>query len=226
MSNPNGNRVMIKTEIRFVPSHSDDRIMPKLRFNIASLLVVIVVLGVGFAALREASDLWECGLFTVTIGVLLISILLAVHRHESKRTFWLGFALFGWVYLVLTLVPSIESRLITAKGLAYLDSGVLDAYSKTVQAGGTFSGSPKEHTIKAPFQGIILKSRKQDGSLTSHYSALFGGGSRKTTDFVRIGHSLFALLAGWLGGRLSRRLYRVSRSPEPNTAVDVEGINP
>jgi hypothetical protein len=222
MSNPNGNRVMIKTEIRFVPSHSDDRIMPKLRFNIASLLVVIVVLGVGFAALREASDLWECGLFTVTIGVLLISILLAVHRHESKRTFWLGFALFGWVYLVLTLVPSIESRLITAKGLAYLDSGVLDAYSKTVQAGGTFSGSPKEHTIKAPFQGIILKSRKQDGSLTSYYSALLGGGSGKTTNFVRIGHSLFALLAGWLGGQLSRRFFQSSRLPVPSTLVNAE----
>jgi hypothetical protein len=35
--------------------------MLKLRFNIASLLGVILVLGLGFAALREASDLWESG---------------------------------------------------------------------------------------------------------------------------------------------------------------------
>jgi hypothetical protein len=34
---------------------SDDPIMPKLRFNIASLLSVIVVFGVGIAALRESS---------------------------------------------------------------------------------------------------------------------------------------------------------------------------
>jgi len=36
-----------------------------------------------------------------------------------------------------------------------------------------------------------------------------------TENFVRIGHSLFALLAGWLGGQLSRRLCRCSRAQEP-----------
>ncbi len=39
--------------------------------------------------------------------VLLISILLAVHRTDAKRTFWLGIALFGSAYLGLSLVPSI-----------------------------------------------------------------------------------------------------------------------
>jgi hypothetical protein len=66
--------------------------MRKLRFSIASLLALILVLGVGFAALRESSDLWDSGLFTVTLGILLISILLAVHRTESRQAFWLGFA--------------------------------------------------------------------------------------------------------------------------------------
>ncbi len=88
--------------------------MRKLRFNIASLLVLILVLGVGFAALRESSELWESGLFTATLGILLISILLAVYGTESRRVFWIGFALLGWIYLGLTAVPSIETRLITA----------------------------------------------------------------------------------------------------------------
>jgi hypothetical protein len=61
--------------------------MRRLRFNIASLLGVILVLGVGFAALRESSDLWESGVFTPTLAALLISILLAVHRTESRRAF-------------------------------------------------------------------------------------------------------------------------------------------
>ncbi len=197
--------------------------MKHIRFTIASLLVVVFLVGVGFAGLREANESWDSGLFSLTIAVLLLSIVLAIHRAEKRRAFWLGFALFGSAYLGLSLVPPIESRLITTKALAYLDSGVLDAFSKTVQAGGTFSGSPKEHTIKAPFQGIILKSRKQDGSLTSYYSALLGGGSGKTTNFVRIGHSLFALLAGWLGGQLSRRLCRNSIQPEVLTLVEAGG---
>src|SRR5271166_2303298 len=98
--------------------------MRRIRFNIASLLGVILVLGVGFAALREANDTWESGVFTLTLAALLISILFAIHHTESRRAFWIGFALFGCTFLGLSLVPSIESRLMTTKGLAYLDSKV------------------------------------------------------------------------------------------------------
>ena len=55
---------------------------------------------------------------------------------------------------------------------------------------------------------------------------LLNGWSGTTENFVRIGHSLFALLAGWLGGQLSHRLYRSSRSREPTTAVAVDRIAP
>jgi hypothetical protein len=43
---------------------------------------------------------------------------------ESTRAFWIRFALFGWGYLALSLVPSIESRLSTTKALAYIDCKV------------------------------------------------------------------------------------------------------
>jgi hypothetical protein len=198
--------------------------MRRFRFHLGTLVIIVLFLGFGFAALRESNESWDSSVFSITLCVLFISILLAIHRLGSRRAFWIGFALFGWTYLGLALVPSIESRLITTKALAYLDSGVQDAFSNTVQAGRTFSGSPKEHTIKAPFQGIILKSRKQDGALTSHYSALLGGASGRTRNFVRIGHSLFTLLVAWLGGQLSRRLSRTSRLSEPST-VDSEGAN-
>jgi hypothetical protein len=55
---------------------------------------------------------------------------------------------------------------------------------------------------------------------------LLGGWIGTTENFVKIGHTLFALLAGWIGGQLSRRLWRASRAPEPSTAVDVEGTIP
>jgi hypothetical protein len=47
--------------------------MPRLRFNIASLLVVVLFLALDFVAQRESNDLWDSGLFTSTLGVLLIS---------------------------------------------------------------------------------------------------------------------------------------------------------
>ena len=51
-------------------------------------------------------------------------------------------------------------------------------------------------------------------------SKLLNGWSGTTENFVRIGHSLFALLAGWFGGQLSRRLCRTSREPGTTTAVE------
>jgi hypothetical protein len=95
--------------------------MRHLRFNIASLLVVVLVLGVDFAALRESSEHWESGIFTLTLAALLISIPLSIQRIEKRRAFWLGFALFGSAYPGLSLVPSIESRLMTTRALAYID---------------------------------------------------------------------------------------------------------
>ncbi len=137
--------------------------MPKLRFNIGNLLVIILVLGIGFAALRESSDLWECGTFSVTVGVLFISILLAVHRTESRRAFWIGFAVFGWIYSGLALVPSIESRLMTTKVLAYLDSKIPGRSPKvfTFQITDTGSGSPGNQcrALPSPQMGINLRSQ-------------------------------------------------------------------
>jgi hypothetical protein len=69
--------------------------MRRFRFNIANLIAIVFILGIGFAAVRESSDLWESGVFTLTLGVLLISILLAIHRIEKRRAFWMGSALFG-----------------------------------------------------------------------------------------------------------------------------------
>jgi hypothetical protein len=127
-----------------------DHAMKHIQLTIASLLVAVLFVAVGFAGLREANEWWDSGLFTLTLGILLISILLAIDRAEKRRAFWLG--------LVTT-------------------------------------GKP------------------------------LGGWSGTTENFVRIGHSLIALLVGWLGGKLCRRLCRTSRLSEPSTVVDVEGTN-
>jgi len=187
--------------------------MRRIRFTIAGLLVIVLFVAVGFAGLREASDLWDSGLFTVTLGILLISILLAVHCSVSRRAFWIGFALFGWIYLGLSLVPSIESRLLTTKALAYLDSQVPGRFPTvyTVQLAGTGSGSPSNQV-----QNIYLTAvSNQQAVLTGR---LLGGSSGSTENFVRIGHALVALIVGWFGGLLSRRLCHTSRLQEPETA--------
>jgi hypothetical protein len=63
-----------------------------------------------FAGLREATDLWDGGLFTLTAIPPPSSILLAVHRTGPARAFWFGSSLFGGSYLTASLIPSFESR--------------------------------------------------------------------------------------------------------------------
>jgi hypothetical protein len=47
---------------------------------------------------------WESEIFTSTLAVLLVSILLAFHRSGASRALRISFALFGWGYLLLTMV--------------------------------------------------------------------------------------------------------------------------
>jgi hypothetical protein len=208
---------------------SEKHSMGRLRFHLGTLVILVLLLGVGFAALREASDLWESGLFTLAICVLLISILPAIHRTETRRAFWLGFALFGWGYLGLSVVPSIETRLITTMALAYLDSkvprrpNIPPRYIASLIAFGAVNNQVSNVNVALDGIQSATTGQGQVRLWNGTTGKLLGGWIGTTENFVRIGHSLFALMGGWFGGQLSRRLCRTSRSSETSTAVEIEG---
>jgi hypothetical protein len=204
--------------------------MRHFRFSIASLLLVVLFVAVGFAALRESSDLWESGIFSLALASLLTSILLTVHRTESRRAFWIGFTVFGWGYLGLSLVGSIEPRLMTTKALAYLDSKVpgRSPAFKLYATMNSGTGSNQVQNVTVSFDGNqpATSTQGQVKIWDATTGKLLGGWIGTTENFMRIGHSLFALLAGWFGGLLSRRLWQASRLPQESTTVDVEGTIP
>ena len=90
-----------------------------------------------------------------------------------------------------------------------------------IQFTGTGSGTPGNQVQAVAFspQGNQLATSSL-GTVKlwdATTGRLLGGWAGTTENFVRIGHSLLALLAGWFGGLLSRRLWRASRPPEPET---------
>ena len=65
------------------------------RFKIRSLLGVVFLIAIAIAALRAADDLWDGVMLVLTFLSLMTAILLATHRTDRRRAYWLGFALFG-----------------------------------------------------------------------------------------------------------------------------------
>jgi hypothetical protein len=195
--------------------------MRRPRFSIASLLGVVVFVAVALAALRAASPAWDAGLLGVTIAALLVAVLLAVHRDGRRRASWVGFALFGWAYLAIVFVAGTEPRLPTTKLLAFLDS------KRPRPAGAAFADIDSDGTMDIFIVDINGQSKPvKAGVYSNNLSVAFApsGGNGTTTglaswalpavgpgrtieDFVRIGHSLFALLLAAVGGLVSRTLH-------------------
>jgi hypothetical protein len=223
--------------------------MRRIRFHIGTLVILVLILGIAFAALRESNEIWVSGVFTLTVAVLLTSVLLAVHRTETRRAFWLGFALFGTAYLGLSLVPAIETRLITTNGLAYIDSqsprsikarlayldfdndGDMDIYVANraqSNAGYLDKGNGTFQDVKAIAGSNPGNQATGSGSFyLSNMGRLLVRGSVATTEnFIRIGHSLLALTLAFVGGQLSRWLHSRSLGSTSEPSSPTRGHQP
>jgi hypothetical protein len=75
--------------------------MNGVRFSLTGLMAAIAFIAVSLAALRSPSAFAVSAFFTFTVGVLLCSTLAALLCRGTSRNFWVGFALFGWVYLFI-----------------------------------------------------------------------------------------------------------------------------
>jgi hypothetical protein len=213
------------------------------RIRIASLLGLVLFVAVAIAALRASDDAWDSGVFGATVVCLLLAVLLAIHREGRRRAYWLGFSLFGWAYVVGCLVPGVVERLPTSKGLAFLESKrFASPYFRLIVGDGMrmrLSVSPNtpyadavravDTTIQAMSsdsarEGIVLGDFDNSGEpdvfvsgsrwLGSMLSSTTGTGEA----FVRIGHSLLAIVLAYLGGRLSAWMWGKKRQ-EPIVQV-------
>ena len=79
--------------------------MTHFRFSLAQLMAMVLYLGLGFAALRNADRFWASA--TSTLGIVAISTALvgALVRRGRARPAWIGFAAFGWIYLLISTLP-------------------------------------------------------------------------------------------------------------------------
>ena len=75
--------------------------MARWSFGLRQLFLWTAAIAVGLVALRSASTSWVAAMMGLATAALAVSILLAVFRHGPKRAYCIGFATFGWLYLIV-----------------------------------------------------------------------------------------------------------------------------
>ncbi len=168
-------------------------------------MAVVLFVALAIAALRESNDLWSSCLFTVTLLVLGIACLGAVFRRGA----YAGFASFGLGYLALVYCPwasmEIRPHLATTKLIDYAGTRVLSDHPQW------------QVQLFDAMTGVSKGSVSRDFASPSKNGVLFINGTvfpkprRDMASFERIGHSLFALAFGVVGG-IAARYFRETRT--------------
>jgi hypothetical protein len=203
--------------------------MGRPHFSIASLLVVICVLGVALAAFRNPSYLWANVTFTVAFAAIVLAIINTIYGRGANRAYWLGFAVCGGTYFAICTVPglrdSLNPRLATEVILDLLYLYVSPQppppppqpqLGMVMMMQGQIGGMAG---IPAPAPPT-LESRLSAWSEPDRTRGLgypIGTVSLVSSEaFRQIGHSLATLLVAVLGGTYAQRRYeRATRDLQP-----------
>ncbi len=183
------------------------------RFSIRTLMALIAGCAVGVAALRNADELWARVMMMVTLGLLCVAGLWAILLRGRERACWLGFAVLGCAYLSASLSP-LRSRLSTTHLLEYVHARVVSSSIATFEVSRVDQGSilfrvemiDGTASSRTVSNTVYNSTRDQDIIATmepaNHWRAALPGAANHD-QFQRIGHSLFALLTGLVGGTVT-----------------------
>jgi hypothetical protein len=75
------------------------------RISIVQSMAIVLYLGFGFAALRNADAYWAGATYTLAITMIAAALVGALARKSGDRMTWTGFAVFGWTYLLVLQLP-------------------------------------------------------------------------------------------------------------------------
>ena len=165
-----------------------------MRFSLKWMLGAVALVGFGCVALYNANETWATAVLFFTVVVLLVAILGAIYLQP--RAFYVGMCIFGWGYLLLTDGPPIGEAV---KPLAATDA-LLDVIYKTMQ-----------HGIVVDPSGIVILDSDGARMINNRGPTRFASLMPIRKHFQAVGHSLFALLFGIIGGAVGEWFSRKNR---------------
>jgi hypothetical protein len=187
------------------------------RFSIAALMGFVFVFGVGLAACRYPNKLWASLFYSITIGAMVIGSLGAVFHRGLPQKFWMGYAMCGWLYLLMNFGPWFESEvspylfttaildLIYPRVAAPEQTAMLEKNAQIIGLAGGFGGPIAP--VDAWEQWTKIDSAADRWVIANSFAF------DRSKPFQLIGHSLLALLFAYIGGLIARRFARLGVNP-------------
>jgi hypothetical protein len=82
----------------------------RVHVTIAQMMGIVLAVGLGLAALANANDVWASSTFTLAFILISAAILGGLGVRGDARMSWIGFAVFGWAYLLVSRLPGLHSQ--------------------------------------------------------------------------------------------------------------------
>jgi hypothetical protein len=188
------------------------------RVSIRSLMIFVLISAIGLAAFRSAGDLGAGMLLLTSLAAVGMAVLGAIIMRGGERCWWTGFALFGGGYLALAVGPWLSDTFQQQIGTTHLLVRLHEhMHHSTSQMKGNLADLQVERDdavaalsnvrrlARSPSDPAVVANRKR---ITALDQKIAGFKSAPTYDqFQRVGHSLFSILAGLLGGTVATWFY-------------------
>jgi hypothetical protein len=165
-------------------------------------MAIVLLIGVGLAAMQSASVLWASAVFTLTVAVLSAGLLGAMARRGRARMKWAGFALFGWVYLGTTF--GLWADVNGVKAPPYVTRWGLDYWDSKLWSVHRVDTAPLGEVLFSRFPAWGIGGGTSVGPAPGPPTAVPLALTPDAFQFRRIGHCLAAILFGLVGAVLGR----------------------
>jgi hypothetical protein len=150
------------------------------RFSIKTLMAVIVVSAIGLAVLRTANELSAGLMLLGAVAAVCVALMGAVILRGTDRASCAGFVFLGGIYLACAFAPWLSGEFQPIPGTSQILEDLFSQIAPLTTGGNT----PEEQSMAWIARQARLAS------------------------FCQIGHCLFGLLAGLIGGTVAVWLYR------------------
>ena len=185
--------------------------MIRPRSSMAMMLVVVGLMAVGFAALRVSSRLWASACVSTALLGLVGSIAAILYRRGGTRSFWVGFALFGWAYFLIAFAPppfnALRDLLVSAPALGILEEKLLDPPPPPPKPVGRTGLPTSTRVSNLGYSELSPWSYWTDTDRSNPFAS---------DSFSRIGHALFCLGIATAGGAFCRVLHDTQSPSSPS----------